>query len=268
MTTLAFAVRDSATAVRDSATMTRRSFRHVLRYPVTMVVSVAVPVLLLLLFVGVFGGALKAALGAAQHVSYIDYVMPGIIVMTAAYGSSVTAQAINRDSTEGIIGRFRTMAIAPASVLNGHVVSALARTLVSAALVIGVAAALGFRSTADAGRWLAVAGVTALLVLALTWLAVPFGLAAKTAEGLSGFILIVQLLPFISSAFVPPDQMSGAVRWFAANQPFTPVIDTLRSLLTGTPAGGSALAAVAWCAGLTLAGYLWARALLRRDLNR
>jgi len=254
-------------AMRDSATMTRRSLRHVLRYPVTLVVAVGVPVLLLLLFVGVFG-ALKTSLGAGSHGSYIGYVVPGIIVMTAAYGSSVSAQSVNRDSTEGIIARFRTMAISPASVLNGHVASALARTLVSVALVIGVAIGLGFRPTADAGRWLAAAGLTALLVLALTWLAVPFGLAAKTAEGLSGFILIVQLLPFISSAFVPPGQMSGSVRWFAAHEPFTPVIDTLRGLLTGAPDGGSTLAAVAWCAGLALAGYLWARVLFRRDLNR
>jgi ABC-2 type transport system permease protein len=260
MTTMAF-------AVRDSATMTRRSLRHVLRYPVTLVVAVGVPVLLLLLFIGVFG-ALKAGLGTGSNVSYIDYVMPGIIVMTAGYGSSVTAQAVNRDSTEGIIARFRTMAISPASVLNGHVVSALARTLVSAALVVGVAIGLGFRPTADAGQWLAAAGVIVMLVLALTWLAVPFGLAAKTAEGLSGFILIVQLLPFISSAFVPPGQMSGSVRWFAAHEPFTPVINTLRGLLTGTPSGGTALAAVVWCAGLALAGYLWARVLVRRDLNR
>jgi len=254
-------------AVRDSATMTRRSLRHVLRYPVTLVVAVAVPVLVLLLFIGVFG-ALKAGLGAGSHVSYIDFVMPGIIVMTAGYGSSVTAQGVNRDSTEGIIGRFRTMAISPTSVLNGYVVSALVRTLVSAALVIGVAIGLGFRPTADAGRWLAVAGVTVLLVLAMTWLAVPFGLAAKTAEGLTGFILIVQLLPFISSAFVPPGEMSGSVRWFAAHEPFTPVINTLRGLLTGTPSGGTVLAAVAWCMGLALAGYLWARVLVRRDLNR
>jgi ABC-2 type transport system permease protein len=259
MTTLTF-------AVQDSATMTRRSLRHVLRYPVTLVVSVAVPVLLLLLFVGVFG-ALKSSLGAG-HGSYIDYVMPGIIVMTAAYGGSVTAQSVNRDSTEGIIARFRTMAISPVSVLNGYVVSALVRTLVSAALVIGISIGLGFRPTADAGRWLAAAGVIVLLVLALTWLAVPFGLAAKTAEGLTGFILIVQLLPFISSAFVPPGLMSGFVRWFAEHEPFTPVIDTIRGLLTGGPIGSSALAAILWCAGIALVGYLWSRVLLRRDLNR
>ena len=260
MTTLTF-------AVRDSATMTRRSFRHVLRYPGTLITSVGVPVLLLLLFVGVFG-ALKAGLGAGSHLSYIDYLVPGIIVMTAAYGSSGTALAVNRDSTEGIIGRFRTMAISPASVLNGHVVGALVRTLVSVALVIGVAMGLGFRPTADAGQWLAAAGVISLLVLALTWLAVAVGLAAKVAEGTTGFLLIVQILPFISSAFVPPDQMSGAVRWIAEHQPFTPIIDTLRGLLAGTPDAATALTAVAWCVGLALAGLLWARVLFRRDLNR
>jgi ABC-2 type transport system permease protein len=252
-------------AVQDSATMTRRSLRHVLRYPVTLVVAVAVPVLLLLLFVGVFG-ALKSSLGA--HASYIDYVMPGIIAMTAGYGSSVTAQAVNRDSTEGIIARFRTMAISPTSMLNGYIISALARTLVSAALVIAVSIGLGYRPTADVGRWLAAAGVVILLVLALTWLAVPFGLAAKTAEGLTGFVLIVQLLPFISSAFVPTGQMSGSVRWFAEHEPFTPVIDTLRGLLTGGPIGSNGITAVAWCAGLALAGYVWARVLSRRDINR
>ena len=260
MTTLAY-------SVRDSATMTRRSLRHALRYPVTMVVSVGVPVLLLLLFVGVFG-ALKAGLGPGPHASYIDYVMPGIIVMTAGYGSSVTTQSVNRDSTEGIIARFRTMAISPAAVLNGYVATALVRTLVSVALVVGVAIGLGFRPTADVGRWLAGVGVIALLVLALTWLAVSVGLAAKAVEGTTGFTLIVQVLPFISSAFVPPGQMSGSVRWFAAHEPFTPVIDTLRGLLTGTPSGSTALTAVGWCAGLALAGHLWARALSRRDVNR
>jgi ABC-2 type transport system permease protein len=254
-------------AVRDSATMTRRSLRHVLRYPVTLVVAVAVPVLVLLLFIGVFG-ALKAGLGVGAHTSYINFVMPGILAMTAGYGSSVTAQSVNRDSTEGIIARFRTMAISPTSMLNGYVLSALVRTLVSAALVIAVAIGLGFRPTASPGEWLAAVGVIVMLVLALTWLAVPFGLASKTAEGLTGFILIVQLLPFLSSAFVPPGQMSAGARWFAAHEPFTPVIDTLRGLLTGAPIGSSALTAVIWCAVLALAGYVWARMLSRRDLNR
>ena len=255
-------------AVRDSATMTRRSFRHVLRSPSSLVVSVAIPVLLLLLFIGVFGGALKAGLAAVSHGSYIDYLLPGIIVITAVYGCQTTTLAVNQDSSAGIIARFRTMAISPSSMLNGYAAGALVRTLVSMALVIGVAIGLGFRPSAGAGRWLAAAGVIVLFVLALTWLAVAFGLAARGPEGTTGFLLIVQMLPFISSAFVLPGQMSAPVRWFAAHQPFTQVIDTLRGLLTGTPDGGTALAAVAWCAGLALAGYLWARALSRRDLNR
>ena len=260
MTTLAF-------AARDSATMIRRSLRHVLRYPVTLVVSVIVPVMLLLLFTGVFG-SLRSSLGAVSHSAYLAYVVPGIIVMTAAYGSSVTAQSINRDSTEGIIARFRTMAISPTSVLNGHVISAVIRTLVSVALVIGVSIGLGFRPSADAGQWLAVAGLTALLALALTWLAAAVGLAAKTVEGTTAFLLLVQLLPFVGSAFVPVGQMSGSVQWFAAHQPFSPIIDSLRGLLTGTPDGGTVLIAVAWCASLALAGYVWARFLSRRDISR
>lgn len=253
-------------AARDSATMTRRNLRHAVRNPGTLVVSVLVPALLLLLFIGVFG-ALKAGLGAG-HGSYINYVLPGIIVMTAGYGSSSTTQAVNQDATAGIIGRFRTMAISPTSALTGHVAGALLRTLVSVVLVTGIAIGLGFRPTAGPGQWLAAAGVTVLLTLALTWLAVAIGLAAKTVEGTTGFILLVQMLPFISSAFVPPDQMSAPVRWFAAHQPFSPVIDTLRGLLTGTPDSGSVIAAVAWCAGLALAGYVWARLLFRRDLSR
>jgi ABC-2 type transport system permease protein len=262
MTTLAL-------AARDSATMTRRNLRHVLRYPATLVVAVVVPVLLLLLFIGVFGGALKVSLGAgAPHDAYINYLVPGIIVMTAGYGSSVTAMAVNRDSTEGIIARFRAMAISPASVLNGHVASALVRTLTSIALVIGVAIGMGFRPTGNPGRWLAAAIVIALFVLALSWLAVPVGLAAKTAEGTSGFTLLVQVLPFISTAIVPAGQMSAPVRWFAAHEPLSPVIDAIRELLTGTPNNASLLAAIAWCVGLSLVGFGWARALFRRDVNR
>lgn len=253
-------------AVHDSATMLRRNLRHTLRYPVTMMMSLGVPILLLLLFVGVFGGALSAGLGGASHGgTYIDYVVPGILLMTVGYGSSTTALAVNKDMTEGIIARFRTMAISRASVLTGHVVAAVARTMASIGLVIGVALLLGFRPAAGPAGWLAAVGVITLLVLALTWPAVAIGLLAKNPEGASSFTLIVQVLPFISSAFVPPASMSGAVRWFAGNEPFTPIIDTLRGLLMGTPIGDSAIIAVAWCAGLALAGYLWARALFNRD---
>jgi len=253
-------------AVSDTATMVRRNARHTLRYPVTMIMSVGVPVLLLLLFVGIFGGALNAGLGGATYGrAYIDYVVPGILLMTVGYGSSTTALAVNRDMTEGIIARFRTMAISRASVLTGHVLGALARTMISIGLVIGVALIMGFRPTADPVGWIAAIGLLALLVLALSWLAVGIGLAAGNAEGTSGFTLVVQVLPFVSSAFVSPASMSGAVRWFAQNEPFTPIIDTLRGLLLGTPIGNSAVVAVVWCAGLALAGYLWARALFKRD---
>ena len=238
-------------AARDSATMLRRNLLYTVRYPVTIIVSLAVPALLLLLFVGVFGGAIGAGLGAAPSGGkYIDYVVPGILLMTVGYGASSTALAVNRDMTEGIITRFRTMAISRGSVMTGHVVAAVIRTLVSAVLLVGVALAMGYRSHADAGAWLAAAGLVALITIALSWLSVAIGLSAPTAEGTSGFTLIVQLLPFVSSAFVPTGTMSGPVRWFAHNQPFTPIIDTLRGLLTGAPTGHSGLIAVAWCVGL------------------
>jgi ABC-2 type transport system permease protein len=250
--------------VSDSKTMLRRTLRHVQRYPVMVVVSLGVPVMLLLLFVGVFGGALNTGIGGG-HGDYIDFVMPGILLMTVAYGSSSTTLAVNRDMTEGIITRFRTMAITRASVLTGHVVGAMLRTLVSLVLVIGFGYLLGFRPDTDLAGWLGTAGVLVLFVLALSWLAVAVGLSARNAEGTSSFTLVIQLLPFVSSAFVTTDSMSGPVRWFAQHQPFTPIIDTLRGLLLGTPVGNSAVIAVAWCVGLSVAGYLWARAVFRRD---
>jgi ABC-2 type transport system permease protein len=254
-------------AARDSATMLKRNLLHTVRYPVTLIVSLGVPAMLLLLFVGVFGGALGAG-AVPAGAKYIDYVLPGILLMSVGYGASSTAQAVNRDMTEGIIDRFRTMAIVRSSVLTGHVVGALLRTLVSAVLLVGVALLMGYRSHADATEWLAAAGLVALLTIALSWLAVAVGLAAGNVEGTSGFALLVQLLPFVSSAFVPTGTMSTGVRWFAHNQPFTPVIDSLRGLLTGTPIGHSGLIAVAWCVGLALAGFLWAGALFRRGAAR
>ncbi|MEU5262946.1 ABC transporter permease [Amycolatopsis sp. NPDC021455] len=249
-------------AMRDSATMLRRNLKHLRRYPGMMIMALGMPVLLLLLFVGVFGGAMQAGVRGG---AYVDYVVSGILLMTVGYGASMTALAVNRDMTEGIISRFRTMAIARVSVLTGHVLGAVLRTVVSAALVVGVALLFGFRPAAGPGGWLAALGLVLLLALALTWPAVAVGLLAKNAEGANLFILLVQVLPFLSSAFVPTDTMSGGVRWFARNEPFTPVIDTLRGLMLGTPVGGSAWIAVAWCAGFAVAGYVWARALFRRD---
>jgi ABC-2 type transport system permease protein len=252
--------------MRDATTMLRRNVRHTLRNPGAMIMTIGLPVALLLLFVGVFGDALNAGLGLApRNGDYIDYVLAGIILMAVGYGATTTALAVNRDMTEGVISRFRTMAISRASVLTGHVVGSVARTLVGVALVIGVALLLGFRSDAGPIRWLAALGLIALVSLALTWMGVAVGLAARTAEGTGPFTLIVQLLPFLSSAFVTPEAMSGPVRWFAAHEPFTPVIDTLRGLMLDLPVGDTALIAVGWCVIVTAAGYLWARLLFRRD---
>jgi ABC-2 type transport system permease protein len=245
----------------DAMTMVRRNTKHAMRNPSAVIMTIAMPVLLLLLFVGVFGGALNIPQNSGE---YIDYLVAGILLMTVGYGSSTTALAVNRDMTEGVINRFRTMAISRTSVLTGHVVVATVRTLVSSGLVVGVAILLGFRPTGDPVRWLATIGLLALLALALTWLAVAVGLLAKTAEGTSPFVLVVQVLPFLSSAFVSPESMSAPVRWFATHEPFTPIIDTLRGLMLDTPTDDSVLA-VTWCVGLALAGYLWARALFRRD---
>jgi ABC-2 type transport system permease protein len=255
-------------ALRDSATMIRRDFRHTLRYPTTLVMSLGVPALLLLLFAGVLGGALNAGIGGAHGGQYIDYILPGILLMAVGYGSTTTALAVNTDMTEGVVARFRTMAISRASLLVGHVAGALARTIVSIGVLVGVAVAMGFRATAGPVGWLAVIGLIALLALALAWLAVAIGLVAKNAQGTSAFVLIVQTLPFVSSAFVPPRSMSPAVRWFAQHEPFTPVIDTLRGLLLGLPVGDSGVIAVAWCVGLALVGYCWSLALFRREPAR
>jgi len=170
--------------------------------------------------------------------------------------------------TEGIIARFRTMAIARTSVLTGQVFGGLTRALASGVLVVAVALGLGFRPTATPVEWVAAAGVFAMITLALTWITVAFGLLAKTPAVANSLSLIIVVLPFISSAFVPTASMPAGVRWFAEHQPFTPVIETLRGLLTGTPIGTSAVAAVAWCAGLTLVGYLWSRALFDRGPAR
>ncbi|MFI6074241.1 ABC transporter permease [Actinoplanes sp. NPDC051343] len=252
----------------DAAIMVRRNLRHTVRNPSAIIMTIAMPVLLLLLFVGVLGGTLNAGFGAARAEDYIDYVVAGVLIMTVGYGATTTALAVNRDMRAGIINRFRTMAVSRSSVLTGHVIGSAARTLLSAALVIVVALALGFRPGGDALRWLGAAGLVALLTVALTWLGVAVGLASPTAEGTGPFTLVVQLLPFLSSAFVPPGAMSGAVRWFAAHEPYTPVIDALRGLMLGTPVGHDGVIAVLWCLALAAVGYLWATLLFRRDPNR
>jgi len=250
-------------ALRDSATMLRRDARHSLRNLKMTVSGLLTPTITLLLFVYVFGGAIGAGLGNG---AYINYVAPAIIIMTVGSGCATTAVNLVMDMNEGIINRFRTMAISRASVLTGQVIGSLIRTLISIALVIGVALLAGFRPTTSPLAWLAALGLVALFTFALTWMAVVFGLIGKTPAGANSLSLIFQLiLPFTSSAFVRPDSMSAGVRWFSEYQPFTPVIDTLRGLLLGTSIDNSAVLAVAWCVVLALVGYLWARAVYNRN---
>jgi len=251
-------------AARDSATMLRRDVRHSLQAPAMLVSGMLVPIIFLLLFAGVFGHALTAGLGSGPGTSYINFLAPGILVMTAGFAAEGTAINVCNDMGQGIIDRFRTMAIARSSVLTGQVTGSLIRTMISAAVVIGVALLLGFRPAAGPAAWIAAAGMFALLTLALTWLTVAFGLLANTPAGANSLALIPAILPFVSSAFIPTAAMSGPVRWFAQNEPFTPIIDTLRGLLTSTGIGNNAIIAIAWCVGLTVAAYFWARALYNR----
>ncbi len=246
----------------DSATMLRRNLRRAVRYPGLTVIVAALPIVFLLLFVYVFGGTLGAGLGGPSggRAEYVTYVVPGILVLAITGGAQGTAIGIAMDMTEGIIARFRTMSIARASVLTGHVVGAVIQTLVGLALVVAVALLVGFRPDANALEWAAAVGVLTVTSFALSWLSVAMGLWTRTVEAASNLPMPLMLLPFFGSGFVPVESMPGWLRSFAEHQPFTPVNETLRGLLTGTAIGSSAVVAVAWCAGISLIGYLWARA--------
>jgi ABC-2 type transport system permease protein len=254
-------------AVADSATMLRRQLRHMLRYASVTVFLVGMPIVFLLLFVYVFGGTLGAGLGgpAGGRAEYLEYVVPGILLIAVAAGGTGTAISVAMDMTEGIVARFRTMAIFRPSVLTGHVLGSMIQTMLSLAVVTGVALLIGFRPTASAVEWVATVGVLAGITLAVTWLCVAFGLVTKTVEAASNLPTPLVFLPFLGSGFVPTESMPVGLRWFAEYQPFTPVINTVRGLLVGTAIGNSAVIAVAWCAGITLVSYLWARRLYNRD---
>lgn len=257
-------------ALTDSATMLRRSLRHMQRYPSLTVMLAGMPVVFLLLFVYVFGGTLGDGLGGASggRAAYVNYVAPGILLMTVAAAAQGTAISVAMDMTEGIIARFRTMNIARVSVLTGHVVGSMIQTLFSMAIVLGVALLVGFRPSATPTEWLATVGVLAMITFALVWLSVALGLVAKTVESASNLPMPLILLPFLGSAFVPTDSMPTAMQWFAEYQPFTPFIETVRGLLMGTPIGNSGVLTVAWCAVIALGSYLWAKKLFNRDPSR
>ena len=254
-------------AVTDSATMLRRNLRHMQRYPSMTMLNLGMPVIFLLLFVYVFGDTLGAGLGgvAGGPAVYVYYVTPGIILLTVAAAAQATAISVAMDTTEGIVARFRTMAISRASVLTGHVLGSMIQSMLGVAVVIGIAALVGFRPTANLAAWIAAVGVLTMMSFALIWLSAALGLVSKSVETASNLPMFLLLLPFLGSGFVPTDSMPAGVRWFAEYQPFTPITETLRGLLLGTPIGNNAIMAVAWCAGIALFGYLWARKLFSRN---
>ncbi|MEU4996135.1 ABC transporter permease [Streptomyces sp. NPDC021622] len=241
-----------ATTLADSAIMLRRNVKHTLRNPTTMFNAVLFPIVLMLMFVKVLGG------GFDVGEAYIDYVTPGLLVMAVGYGLGATATEVNSDMTKGVINRLKVMDVSRGAMLSGHVVITTLRALVACAAIIGVAFLMGFDPGASALDWLGVLGIVVLFGFAASWLTVAMGLSAKTVESAGMSTVPLVMLPFLSSAFVPADTMGTGVRQFVEYQPFTPIIETLRGLLAGNPSGGDAIAAVAWCLGIALLGYVWA----------
>ncbi|MFJ2134583.1 ABC transporter permease [Streptomyces sp. NPDC087845] len=255
-------------AVRDSSTMLRRNLLHARRYPSMTLNLLLTPVMLLLLFVYVFGDVMSAGIGGggADRSEYIAYLVPGLLLMTIGSTTIGTAVSVSNDMTEGIIARFRTMAIHRSSVLTGHVIGSVLQSIASVVLVGAVGVAIGFRSTdATALEWIAAFGLLTLFALALTWIAVGMGMVSPNAEAASNNAMPLIFLPLISSAFVPVDAMPGWFQPIAEYQPFTPAIETLRGLLLGSEIGHNGWLAVAWCLGLTVLGYFWSKAVFNRD---
>ncbi|MGH3300868.1 MAG: ABC transporter permease [Streptosporangiaceae bacterium] len=242
----------------DSTIMLRRNFKHTLRNPTAVFNAILLPIVIMLMFVCVIGGALNVG------GRYIDYATPGMVVLAITYGLSATSTAVNSDMTKGIINRFKVMDISRGAVLTAQVVASMLRSLIAIAAIIGVAFALGFRPAASLLDWLGAIGFIVVVCVATSWLTVALGLAAKTPESAGMATVPLILLPFLSSAIVPAATMRVGVRQFAEYQPFTPIIETLRGLLAGAPSAGHAIAALAWCVGIALVGYLWALATFRR----
>ncbi|GAB3401540.1 multidrug efflux ABC transporter permease LieB [Schumannella luteola] len=256
----------TAHALRDTAALTGRSLTHILRSPDTIITTALMPIAFLLLFVFVFGGAIDTGAGAGAG-GYVDYLLPGILLITVASGISYTAYRLFLDMQGGIVERFRSMPIARSAVLWAHVLTSIVANLVSLAIVTGVALLMGFRSEAGVGGWLAVAGILVLFTLALTWLAVIPGLTAKSVDGASAFSYPLIFLPFLSSAFVPTASMPGPVAWFAEHQPVTSIVNSLRALFAGRPVGGELGIALGWCVALLLVAYVIANLIYRRRLG-
>ncbi|MDV6011017.1 ABC transporter permease [Haloechinothrix sp. LS1_15] len=257
-------------AMQDSATMLRRNLRRQVRYVSLVVFQFAIPIVFLLLFVYVLGGTMGAGLGdgPGSRAEYLDYVTPAVLLIAIVGVAQITPIMVAMDMTGGIIDRFRTMPIARVSVLTGHVLGSLIQTVIVVFAVLGVALLLGFEATAGPAEWVAMFGVVVMVALAITWLSVALGLAARSVETASNVPLPLILLPFLSSGFVPVDSMPAAMRWFAEYQPFTPIIEVFRGLLTASPIGNYGVIAVAWSAGIALLGYVWAKRLFNRASQR
>lgn len=248
-------------ALSDTATLTGRSLRHIARSPDTIITAAVMPVAIMLLFVYVFGGAIDT--GSAPQV---NYMLPGILLITVASGVAYTALRLFTDIKAGIVERFQAMPIGRGCALWAHVLTSVVANLVAVAIVVGVALLMGFRSSASPTAWLGVVGILTLFTLTLTWVAVVAGLGAKSAEGAGAFSYPLIFLPFISSAFVPTDSMPGAVRWFAEHQPVTAIVDAIRSLIAGQAVGSDIWVAVAWCAGVLILPYILALRAYRRTV--
>jgi ABC-2 type transport system permease protein len=244
----------TTSALTDSRIMLRRNLKHIRRNPTTIFNGALMPVVVMLLLVYVFGNAFSVG------ERYIEYATPGLILLAISYGLSATAVSVNSDMTKGIINRFKVMNVSRGAVLNGHVVATVLGSTIAVTVIIGMAFALGFRSPATLLDWLGAIGIIAATAFAAAWLTVALGMAAKTPESAGLTVVPLILLPFVSSAIVPADKMGQGIRQFAEYQPFTPIIESLRGLLAGTPSVGYAAAALAWCTGTALVGYLWSRA--------
>ena len=253
----------STHVLSDTGILTGRSLRHILRSPDTIITTAVTPVALMLLFVYVLGGAISTG----SDESYVDYMLPGILLITIASGIAYTAYRLFLDLQGGIFERFQSMPIARSSVLWAHVLTSVVANLVSLAIVVGVAVLLGFRSGASVLEWLAVVGILVLFTLALTWLAVIAGLSSKSVDGASAFSYPLIFLPFLSSAFVPTESMPAPVRFFAENQPVTSIVNAIRALLERQPVGVDIWIALAWCVGILGVAYLIAMFTYRRKIS-
>ncbi|MCO1657513.1 ABC transporter permease [Pseudonocardia humida] len=256
-------------AATDSSTMLRRNLLRMVRYPSMTLMLVGMPIVFLLLFVYVFGATLGAGIGAGGsgtdgRTAYLGYVVPGILLMTVAAAANGTAVTVSMDMTQGLIARFKTMPIARVAVLTGHVVGNVVQSLIGVAVVLGVALLLGYRPAAGPLGWLGATGLLALIAFAMTWLSVALGLVAKNVESASNLPMPLTFLPFLGSGFVPTDSLPVGLAWFAEHQPFTPMIEGVRGLLSGTPVGSAGWLAVGWSVLISALGYLWARRLYDR----